>query len=84
MSFEAWMVIALLAGLAGAIAHFKHSCLAAAAILFGLPVAIVALLGWPYDDDWIDTATVSILFWAVLGFLGFAVGAAAVALRIVR
>jgi biotin transporter BioY len=78
------MAVAFSAGLTGVIAYYKHSRWLAVLIVLILPVAAIALLGWPYDTDFRDTSLVSIVFWMVLTFVGGAIGTAAVVLRIVR
>jgi hypothetical protein len=82
--FNAWMALALLAGLVSVIAYYKHSRWLGCLILFGLPLAVVALFGWPHDPDFVDTSLFSVVLWAAVGFIGVAVGTTAVVLRIVR
>lgn len=78
------MVTAFVAGLASVPAYYKHSWWLAGTILVVLPLAAVALLGWPNDTDFRDTSLVSAIFWVVLSFVGAGVGTASVVLRIIK
>lgn len=78
------MALAFVAGVASALAYYKHSAWAAGTILLVLPVAVLGLLGWPHDSDFRDTSLISMLFWVVFGFAGLAVGTASVTLRMIK
>ena len=84
MSIELWTVFAFLAGLGAVVAYYKHSRWIGLAIAIALPVVLIGILGWPRDQDFRDTTTVSIISWVVAAFIGSAVATAAVVLRIVR
>jgi hypothetical protein len=82
MTDEIWMALAFFGGMAAAIAHFKASGWAGAAIVFGLPCALVLLFGPP--DGMLHEPFPSLCAWTMLAFPGFAAGVAAVVLRIIR
>lgn len=82
MSDDGWIAFAFLAGLSAAIVHFKTSRLGCVATLFALPFGLLVALGWP--DGLFHEPFPALLVWLVFAFPGYAVGAAAVVLRIVR
>jgi hypothetical protein len=82
MTDEAWMALAFLGGPVAAIVHFKASGWAGAALLAGLPCALLVVAGWP--DGVFHEPFPALLVWAVIAFPGYAAGVALVVLRVVR
>ena len=84
MNFVTWIALAFVAGTAGAVAYYKDFRWIAAILVLALPIALHAGFGWPHERDFPDSPMVAAVFRAPPAFLGFAVGVAAVLLRIVR
>jgi hypothetical protein len=84
MSIDAWIALAFAFGLVCAVAYYKGFRWGGCGTLFALPVAIVALLGWPNFDHFEDTSVLSVVAWLVPAFFGVAVGVGAIVLKVVK
>ena len=82
MILEVWFSLAFVGGAVAAIVHFKTSRLGCVTILIGLPCALLVAVGWPGGFE--REPFPIFLAWTVFAFPGYAAGAAAVVLRIVR